>query len=493
MQSKPHQTDFKERTAALIGALVVFTLSYPLTNAYTHHLQVHNPNAVASVVSRYDVMPFVAWTIVPYAFSFVLFVASFYVVSSAMLPRLLYRLVLSTLMAGLCFYLSPLSFTFGTPDIPKAWRWAYELLYTFDRPYNQLPSLHACYAVIFWVSLWGVIDEAMSGWWRRWYRLGLSLICMAIALATLFTWQHHVADVAAGFLLAGIVLVIERWLMHLPRLTATAVMKFWVLGTLWFLWWAMVPVLAFDGGVIWVMVGAYGLASLWLMAYLYVKPAWITKVLPKQIHDGRAEDLGKFLSFAYVFGLPIILSYQVMWYVAYRWGFASHDVSARVIGARDFDVVAIGHLGHQAMTHLTQHIWTYDRVIWIDACAEMPSDFAKVYQRTPDDKDGIKWHYVNLGVMDLQPFDEQIMTDIHAVHEQIQQEQRTTLVICQCAMGQSRSVAVMICLLMLQQRCHSQEVPHERYLDIDVTKWQKLLSAYRHHRAWRLLSCIHCY
>lgn len=82
--------DLKQRTMALVKALVVFGLAYPLTNDYTHALMSHTPTAVGSVASRYDVVPFVAWAIVPYSLSFVLFVLSFYVVSSAMLSRLLH-------------------------------------------------------------------------------------------------------------------------------------------------------------------------------------------------------------------------------------------------------------------------------------------------------------------------------------------------------------------------------------------------------------------
>ncbi len=507
MQQNSLKATVKQRTAALMIALTVFGMSYPLTNAYTHHLQSYAPNMVASVVSRYDVLPFMAWTIVPYTFSFVLFVVSFYLVSFSALSLLLYRLLMSTLMACLCFYLFPLKFSFDKSLISETWQWTYEVLHAVDKPYNQLPSLHACYAVIFWVSLWNVAKERnISFWWQVFYRLMLSVVCVAIAGATLFTWQHHLADVLAGFVLALCVLMMGRWLMKLPRVTSQAVMKFWTMGALWFLWWAITPVLIFKkghglGGV-WAAVGVYGLVSLWLMSCLYINRSWIAKVLPKQGDEMGCMASGKFHLLAYVFGLPIMATYQIMWQVAWRGGFARHDIKERVIGTQSFDVMAIGHLPDASIEILIEQLKAYHRVVWVDACAEMSSDFCRVYQKVHDkvyatdcpNQEEIKWHYINLSIMDLQYFDDDVMDDIHVVHELIKQEPIDTLVICQCAMGWSRSVATMMCLLALEQRCTPWQVLHDTSCHKYKIKWEEVLSSYPNHHAWRLLlSCTHYY
>ncbi|UZA09649.1 phosphatase PAP2 family protein [Moraxella bovis] len=472
--------DLKQRTMALVKALVVFGLAYPLTNDYTHALMSHTPTAVGSVASRYDVVPFVAWAIVPYSLSFVLFVLSFYVVSSAMLSRLLHRLVLGTLVACLCFYVYPLVFAYDRPVMSEHWRWAYELLSLVDKPYNQLPSLHACYALLFGVNLWHVVQ----GRWRGLYRAGLSLICVAIAGATLFTWQHHVADVVAGLGLAVVVLVAERWLHALPHITGRAMMKFITLGVLWFLGWAVVPVLVGYQGTAWAMMakimGMYGCLGLFSVAWLYAKPSWITSLLAKQTDK---HHVGAFRSSAYGLGLPIIIIYKLMWRLAWACHFVCHDIGRRAIHTQAFTIMAIGHLSDDVLDELSQYAGRYRQILWVDVCAEMASDFAHA-RLLADKRTVTKWQYVNLGVMDLQYFDDTIMNNVKALYDDIKQaDEPNTLIICQCAMGQSRSVAVMICLLALQQSI----CPHRLSVQ-DKEMMDSVLSSYGKHRARGLLA-----
>ena len=71
--------------------------------------------------------------------------------------------------------------------------WGLRILYDADPPYNCFPSLHVAHSFV----------SALSCW-RLHRRLGVAaLVCASlVALSTLFTKQHYVADVIAGTLLA---------------------------------------------------------------------------------------------------------------------------------------------------------------------------------------------------------------------------------------------------------------------------------------------------
>ena len=63
--------------------------------------------------------------------------------------------------------------------------------------YNEVaavPSLHAAYPVLFLLFFWGA---------GRWARLGLGLYALAMGLALVYTSEHYVSDVLAGWVYAA--------------------------------------------------------------------------------------------------------------------------------------------------------------------------------------------------------------------------------------------------------------------------------------------------
>jgi hypothetical protein len=78
----------------------------------------------------------------------------------------------------------------------------FNFLSVADKPYNQLPSLHVAYCLIFWQSL----QQSIS---KRWVRILLAAWLILMAVATLFTYQHHILDVFCGMLLG---LVCIKWI-----------------------------------------------------------------------------------------------------------------------------------------------------------------------------------------------------------------------------------------------------------------------------------------
>jgi protein-tyrosine phosphatase/1-acyl-sn-glycerol-3-phosphate acyltransferase/membrane-associated phospholipid phosphatase len=107
------------------------------------------------------------------------------------------RVTIAILAAGACFAWMPLRFAF---ERPPGHGWAGALLQAFvsiDRPFNLFPSLHVTLGVI----LAGIYLRRATG--------ALRLVCalwfVLIGVSTLFTYQHHVVDVAGGLALAALV------------------------------------------------------------------------------------------------------------------------------------------------------------------------------------------------------------------------------------------------------------------------------------------------
>jgi rhodanese-related sulfurtransferase len=173
---------------------VAFGLCYPLANLWALRHGV-----TRSLALPFDsAIPFVPWMIVPYACSGLLFCLSFAWVRSAPAVRLLSRrLLLATLAASLCFVLVPLRFALPRPPVGAPGLAAlFHALDLVDHPYNQFPSLHVAYCLIYWSAL-----RRRAGCAHRLLRPMLAGGLLLVAVSTVFTWQHHLPDVAGGVLL----------------------------------------------------------------------------------------------------------------------------------------------------------------------------------------------------------------------------------------------------------------------------------------------------
>ncbi|SEN92175.1 PAP2 superfamily protein [Duganella sp. CF517] len=187
--------------AALFGAC------YPATN-YLGQLE-QQQGGLGGVAMAWEAsLPFMPWMVVPYMTSGLLFALSFLLVRGrGELSALSRRVAFATLVACLLFAAFPLRFELVRPPVDAALpAWLFAQLSLVDRPYNQLPSLHVAYCVIFWPALRTVARApcqraALAGW------------LLLVAVSTVFTYQHHVLDVAGGALLG----VLAIRLLPTPR------------------------------------------------------------------------------------------------------------------------------------------------------------------------------------------------------------------------------------------------------------------------------------
>lgn len=140
-------------------------------------------------------IPFVPAMIVPYWSLDLLFVAGFFVCRSrdevAVLGK---RLALATLAASVGFLLFPLRLGFPRPPVEGFYGMLFDLLRSFDAPFNLCPSLH--------IALRTLLADTYARHTRGALRVAVHLWFSLIGFSTLLTWQHHLIDVAGGFVLA---------------------------------------------------------------------------------------------------------------------------------------------------------------------------------------------------------------------------------------------------------------------------------------------------
>lgn len=140
-------------------------------------------------------IPLLPWTIIPYWSIDVLYGISLFVCTSrAELDAHARRLLTAQVVAVTCFILFPLRFSFPRPELDGVPGALFTLLASFDKPFNQAPSLHIALLVILWVRYAHHVS-------RRWSTWLLHLWFALIGLSVLTTYQHHFIDVPTGALL----------------------------------------------------------------------------------------------------------------------------------------------------------------------------------------------------------------------------------------------------------------------------------------------------
>jgi len=158
-------------------------------------------------------IPFVPFMILPYMSIDLFFVAApFLCRTERELRTFSQRVICAIVVAGVCFLLFPLRFAFLRPHA-DGWLGAiFDWFRGMDSPHNLLPSLHAALMLIlldvYFRHSRGLIRIAIIAWFSL------------IAVSPVLTYQHHVVDIAGGFVLAACCfwLFRERFLLASERL-----------------------------------------------------------------------------------------------------------------------------------------------------------------------------------------------------------------------------------------------------------------------------------
>jgi len=173
---------------------IAFFSVYPTTNWLA---DMRSEHYAAYMVEELQ-MPFVAGFIWFYLSMYVLFAMPPFFLDPPALKRLGLELIIATVIAGLFFLAFPakLGFPRVVPDEPL-YREIYTSIFSLDKPYNLLPSLHVVYSSAIGFSIMrkaGVYSRGIVAFWL-----------VLIVSSTVLVHQHHLADVVAGLLLTAVV------------------------------------------------------------------------------------------------------------------------------------------------------------------------------------------------------------------------------------------------------------------------------------------------
>ena len=270
-----------------------FFLSYGLANGIAER-RAHVPSIVFDWEAR---IPFWDWTILPYWSIDVLYGLSLFLCTSrSELDAHGKRLLTAQLVAVACFVLFPLRFSFVSPVTDGFWGLMFTALASFDKPFNQLPSLHIALAAI----LWSLYARRLSGVARRAMELWLLLVCGSV----LTTYQHHFIDIPTGLALGALsmwawpcadegggrsIASLWQWTREPQRLRLAALYAAGALIT-------AVVAIAAGGWALWLLWGSMSL-SLVALAYAALGAGAFQKGI-----DGRLSVAARWLFAPYLAG-----------------------------------------------------------------------------------------------------------------------------------------------------------------------------------------------
>jgi membrane-associated phospholipid phosphatase len=148
-------------------------------------------------------IPFVPEMILPYMSIDLFFVTAPFLCSTRLELRLLARrIALAIVFAGLCFLAFPLTLAVERPTASGAMGSVFNWFRGVDLPYNLCPSLH--------IALRTILADTFARHTRGLTRWASHIWFSLIGFSTLLTYQHHVIDVAGGFVLAAVCFYLVR-------------------------------------------------------------------------------------------------------------------------------------------------------------------------------------------------------------------------------------------------------------------------------------------
>lgn len=185
---------FKERVVWLLYMGGLFFLLYGSANEFAGASAPH----LSVVLDWEHSIAFIPAFIVPYMSLDVVFVIVFLLAHTRFELRVLaLRTAFIILASVLIFVIFPLQFSYEKPAA-DSFGFLFKLLEA-DKPFNQLPSLHVSFTVVFWFSMKSHMPNKGA-------TCLLAIWLILIIISIVFVFQHHFIDLPSG-LLMGIVAV----------------------------------------------------------------------------------------------------------------------------------------------------------------------------------------------------------------------------------------------------------------------------------------------
>ncbi len=353
-------------------------------------------------------IPFIPLMIIPYMSIDLFFVAApFLCRDRRSLDVLASRIAFSILVAGVCFLLLPLRLGFERQPVEGWLGGVFGAFLALDQPYNLFPSLHIALRTIL-VELYarrtsGLMNVAVHIWFSL------------VGLSTLLTHQHHLVDVAGGFVLAAFSMYLFR-----PSTTRLPVVPNLRVGSCY----ALVSVaLVGLGAATW----RWGILLLWpavataivAVAYAGLGPGIYRKT------EGRLPWSTRF-----VLGPVILGQYVSLLYYRRRCRPGDAVTPRLIIGRRLGDELAAEAVADG-----------------VTAVLDLTAEFSEA-------RPFLETNYRNLPVLDLTaPTPEHLQDSAAFITEQV----KTGKLYVHCKIGYSRSAAAVAAYLLSSGRARSAE------------------------------------
>lgn len=398
-----------------------FFLTYGFANRYAAGLD-HVPSIVFDWEKHIPLWP---WSIVPY-WSIDLFYGLSLLLcwNKFELKQHVLRLCSAQLISIACFLLWPLKFSVERPALEGFFGLWFDLLMGFDLPFNQAPSLH----IVLLVILWDFYRRHSQGVVR--YFVDLWSVLIGISILT--TWQHHFIDLPTGLMVGGLCI----WLFpmsvrspfqkdQLQRLTPQHLK----LGMYYLLAALILSGIAYvaQGLSLWLLYPALSLLIV-SVAYLTVRPHFFQKMPNGQMTAGAWLLLAPYLGCG--------------WLNSRLWTRQNPEDSP--IFATDQYEIFLGRIPSR------QHLHAYHGLF--DCCAELPVFIKPQHYLCP------QHNYDFYGSLDLVPLQaNQLQEALNRFNQFLQRidtpQQSPTKTLIFCALGYSRSSAILCAWLIQQQHC----------------------------------------
>jgi membrane-associated phospholipid phosphatase len=255
--SGPEPRPWRRAICWLVFLAPFFYLTYGAANA----IAARRHDVPSIVFSWEHRIPFLGWTIIPYWSINAFYALSLFVCATkAELDVHGRRLVTAQIAAVGCFILFPLKYTFQQPETHGFAGLLFAALTSFDKPFNQAPSLHIALLVILWPVYAKHLPRLLQWPLHVWFAL--------VGASVLSTYQHHFFDIPTGALLGAFCM----WLWPERGNTPVAAAAFatdrrhWVLAARYLIGAGAMVTLA-------VWIGGSGLWLLWPAASLVLVAA----------------------------------------------------------------------------------------------------------------------------------------------------------------------------------------------------------------------------
>lgn len=389
---------FKQRTKAMLLCYIVFITLYMSAQYYSVYRGLDW--SVVLAVDTY--IPFIEWMIIPYATSGVFFLLAFYWTDTLyQLQLLTKRMLIVSGIAFIGFIAFPIAYSVDKPQHTIAlFNPLFDFITTWDTHYNQAPSLHVAYSIVFMT----VVEQTKR--FTKATKAFLQLWLALVALSTLFIYQHHTIDVITAI---GVCLLVFYFVPNKEKALYLNIKK----GLVYFtLATALIYVVCVAINI------TLSLTLLWIVTNLiYIGIAYIQNNI-YFIKDRQ----GNIAWWKYIVLAPYLLTYYILR--------QSNKVFYPVTVAELLPQVYIGPL---LSSTKAKEVFQNKDIITYDLSAEMKENSYLIQHST----------YYFFPLLDIGQANTDYLNDIiNCVQTTYQAKKDNTIIYIHCAMGLSRSMAI---------------------------------------------------